>query len=39
MRLWIQDIYSKEEPFISNVYINILMNISLEQSSGYPAVL
>ena len=40
LRLWIQDAYSKEKPFVSNVHINILKNISLqEQFSVYPAVL
>ncbi len=29
LRLWIQDAYSKKKPFVSNVHINILMNISL----------
>ncbi len=29
LRLWIQDTYSKEKPYVSNVHINILMNISL----------
>ncbi len=32
LRLWIQDAYSKKKPFISNVHINILMNISLKNS-------